>query len=314
MFSTTSRYRRLHDRLRRCALSLAAVMAIHPSPTIAFQTDATFGGVPSFSAAPGGEARYVRLAARDGRTRVTADFRGLQGDALSVSFDVDAGASRASMRGFGIAAAEIDSLSDTCRATAGCTQADLDAALVRYYRDHHLRVVQAAGQRPRLFVDIPEVVRRNRDAVRPVAAALRTLGSNRGFDGERILEAAVALVQGGLAYRTPASSEDGRQTLGFYTPPRALEQGFGDCDTKSALLAAILTDLGESRMIGVRVPGHYLLGLSREPRPGEAFVEYAGRPYVLVEAAGPASRRPGDVSDRTREALASREPLRIDPI
>ncbi|HKY92424.1 MAG TPA: hypothetical protein VJM11_15355, partial [Nevskiaceae bacterium] len=183
-----------------------------------------------------------------------------------------------------------------------------------YYQSHDLRITMRPGQRPRLFVDIPQVVRRNRDAVRPVADALRELGAQRGGDDAWLMDAAIALVQTGLEYRQPSDVENGRHTLGFYTPGRALEQGFGDCDTKSALLAAILTDLGQSGLVGVRVPGHYLLGVEREPKPGDAFVTWQGRRFVLIEAAGPAHRPPGQVSDRTRAAIDAREPMRIDPI
>src|SRR3546814_6517494 len=75
------------------------------------------------------------------------------------------------------------------------------------------------------------------------------------------MDAAVALVQTGLVYRKPSLRENGRQILGFYPPPRALESGYGDCDTKAALLAAILQNLTDAPIIGVHVPKHYLLGI-----------------------------------------------------
>jgi hypothetical protein len=320
MFSDRDHRRsRIRKWIRWCAISLAFVattaVANGDLDSVGLPTDGSYGTRSSdaLSSWDGGGA-YARSKSRSGLRRVTAQFPGTAGEALRVSYDVDANAARESMQAFGIVQNEIRSLENACRATKGCSQGELDQAVLRYYQSHDLRLTMRPGQRPKLFVDIPQVVRRNRDAVRPVVAALRELGAQRGGDEAWMLEAAVALVQTGLEYRQPSDVENGRQTLGFYTPARALEQGFGDCDTKSALLAAILSDLGQSGIVGVRVPGHYLLGVEREPKPGDAFVTWEGRRYVLIEAAGPAHRPPGQVSDRTRAAIAAREPMRIDPI
>ena len=259
-------------------------------------------------------ARYVRTTDRDGQSRVIADFEDHAGSAMRVSFDLESGASLASMQSFGFSQGEVLALRDRCRREGPCDQSELDDRLKQYYREHALSVREVPGKPTRLSVDIPSVVRRNRAQVQPLVAALRQLGSERGFEAEQLMGAATALVQGAMAYRSPAMLEDGRQTLGFYTPPRALEKGYGDCDTKSALLAAILANLGEERIIGVRVPDHYLLGVARQPRAGETALEFRGEPYVLIEAAGPAQRRFGDIGKQTRVALAQGQEIRIDPI
>lgn len=258
--------------------------------------------------------QYSRALDAQGRYRITADFHSVSGNPVSLSFRMEPAVSRSSMQEFGISTAEIDGLRRACERVAGCDQAEFDQRLKQYFSDHKLRLRSVPGQRSHLFVDIPEVVRHNRKHVRPVSEALRDLARAQGRDERWMFEAAVGLVQAGLAYREPANTDGGRQTLGFYTPPRALETGYGDCDTKSALLAAILLNLGYERLIGVRIPEHYLLGIAREPRDGEAFVRYQGQTYVLIEAAGPAVRRPGDVSERTRVALSQGESLRIDPM
>lgn len=258
--------------------------------------------------------RYVRTSDRDGQFRVTAEFADHDGEALRLNFSVDTDASLASMQAFGFKQAELTALHQACQRDATCTPTEFDRRMKQYYRAHALRAREIPGKPTRLSVDIPTVVRRNRAQVQPLVAALRQLGAERGYQTEGLMAAATALVQGGMAYRAPAALEDGRETLGFYTPPRALEKGYGDCDTKSALLAAIFANLGEERIIGVRVPNHYLLAVARQPRDGELSVEYRGEPYVLIEAAGPAQRRPGDVGKQTRLALAEGQEIRIDPI
>lgn len=246
--------------------------------------------------------------------RFHADFESLRGDALSISVLMDRAAGRLSMQGFGISEAEIEALRQACQDSGQCDGAEFDQRLARYFQEHKLRLRATPGQRARLSVDIPAVVRDSRAQVWPVAAALREMGREAARGEDWTLETAIALVQSGLAYRTPAAIEEGRKTLGFYTPPRALEKRYGDCDTKSALLAALLMNLGSERVVGVRVPDHYLLGVARAPQPGDRVVHYRGETFVLVEAAGPARRAPGQISDQTRAALDRGEPLRIDPM
>lgn len=259
-------------------------------------------------------ASYTTIPLGSDAYRVTSRFNGHDGRPLRVEFDLDRATALASMRDYGISQAEVDSLQAHCRASAQCTPESLDRMMRAYFREHGLRVQQSPDRRMRLSVDIPQVVRRNRAAVQPMVVALRDMAREEGFDADRRLSVATALVQSGFAYRAPKDFENGRRTLGFYTPPRTLEKGYGDCDTKSALLAAVLAGLGEKDVIGVHVPGHYLLGVAREPRDGEVSIEFGGRQYLLLEAAGPAARRPGDVAKTTRAALASGQSIRVDPI
>ncbi len=313
---TMSPFRRLCALLAQ-PVPLATLVLAALCSNAASANDQQLPGIPqvlNFGPAPHAGPRYFKTAADRGRYLVTADFRGLSGDALSIRFHLEQAAARNSMQAFGVSQDELDVLRERCQATRGCNQQVFDQHLMRYYREHKLRLRSVPGQRSRLFVDIPEVVRHNRAHVLPVSAALRRLASERGHDAEDLFESAVALVQTGLAYRTPSAVESGRQTLGFYTPPRALEKGYGDCDTKSALLAAIVKNLDGPRLIGVRVPGHYLLGIARTPGDNDAYVEYRGESFVLLEAAGPAPRRPGSISEQTRTALATGQELRIDPM
>lgn len=275
-------------------------------PFVSTLESPSLGGSPSSST-------YDATPYGDGY-RVTTRFNAHDGKPMRLAFDLDRATAMESMRDYGFSQDEVDALEVRCRSSHTCTAETLDQVMRAYYREHGLRVQQGANRRMRLSVDIPQVVRSNRAAVQPMVVALRELGRDQGFDEERRLSAATALVQSGFAYRLPRDIEDGRRTLGFYTPPRTMEKGYGDCDTKSALLAAVLAGLGEDRVIGVHVPGHYLLGVAREPRDGEMSVAFGGRHYLLLEAAGPAPRRPGDVSKATRAALASGQPIRIDPI
>ena len=300
---------RVFGALLAIALALGAVGA-HADET-AVDADALRSGAATDA---GSATRYRAATTDDGRYRISTRFETFDGEALDVAFELPAGASRKAVQEFGIADVELAALLQACRASRRCDQDTLDARTTRYYREHALRLRYVAGSAPHLYVDVAQVVQRNRTRVQPVAAALRRLAAEQGRSTQWAINAAVALVQSGLVYRKPALLEDGRRILGFYPPPRALERGYGDCDTKAALLAAILQNLTDAPIVGVHVPQHYLLGIAATPGSTQATLQYEGRPYVLVEASGPGRRRPGDIAERTRLALASGDGVRVDPM
>jgi hypothetical protein len=298
------------------ALALAAIQPATAATPTRDQEDASLTPASrAFSTrASSPRNRYHSTLTAQGHYQITADFLSLSGDPLSLGFKLSPAASRHSVQEFGVSVAELDALLETCRAGKHCDQQEYDRHTTRYYQAKALRLDYQKGQAPRLYVDVPKVVQRNREHVRPVAAAIRRLAQEHGHDQEWMIETAIALVQGGLRYRQPSTWEDGRKILGFYPPPRALEQGYGDCDTKAALLTAILQNLTNTPIIGVHVPRHYLIGIARKPREGQAYITHRGKPYVLIETAGPARRPPGEISATTQTALNKQQGIRIDPM
>jgi hypothetical protein len=172
----------------------------------------------------------------------------------------------------------------------------------RLYADAGFRL---AGNR--LEVDMRAVVRRNAPRLAPVAAELHKLARARGYSLDAAIDALVAMVQTALEYRIPPEEEDGRRTSGLHPPPQSFAQGWGDCDTKSALVASVLASFDAVKLIGVTItrPPHYLLAVQRVPRGGDTYLEYRGLPYVLLEAAGPGAFRPGTVGPDTLRFLQS---------
>ncbi|MES1945637.1 hypothetical protein PC39_16021 [Salinisphaera sp. PC39] len=255
--------------------------------------------------------RLARELGDDGVYRFQARFRDFEGRPLAIRFDMPAAWSRQATAEFGVSDVERKARYNRCQADPDCTWS---REWRRYYHDHGMRLLEQDNGRLKMVVDVPAAVARNRDRVRPVVRALRELAARNGRDTQWAMQAAMALVQGGMRYERPAQVENGRKILDFYPPPRALEQGYGDCDTKSALLAAILQHLTDRRIVGVHVPDHYLLGIAGEPAPGQRWIEHEGETYILVEASGPAIRPPGDVSDQTLAALEQGAGLRVDPM
>jgi hypothetical protein len=255
--------------------------------------------------------RYERADAQGGRTRVTAQFQNFNQDALTLQFELEAGAVRESLAEFGYAREEIDALLQGC---TGCDQAEFDRRAAAFYQSRGIATEMQPNGRLKLTVDVPKVVERNKPRLKPLAQALGRIARERDYGPDQTLGAAVAFVQTALKYQLPPNTEAGRNIIGFYPPPRTLELGLGDCDSKSALLAAMLAHFSGVRMVGVHIPKHYLVGVARVPRHGDAYIEYQGEPFVLMEAAGPAWRPPGMISDQTRDALSTMQGVRIDPL
>ena len=259
----------------------------------------------------GAQPSYERAEGAEGTYGLRAKFQNFNNDALTLEFNLHPDTVAESLQEFGYDKAEIDQLLASC---TGCDQAEFDKRSIAFYESRAISAQKQPDGRVRLSVDIRAVVERNKARVRPLAEALGELARQHNYGPDQTLGAAVSFVQTALKYEQPPSTENGRNIIGFYPPPRALELGLGDCDTKSALLAAMLKPFSGIRMVGVHVPKHYLVGVARVPRHGDAFIEYKGEPFVLMEASGPAWRPPGFISDTTKAALATMQGVRIDPL
>ncbi|TBR24091.1 hypothetical protein EPO15_04730 [bacterium] len=200
-------------------------------------------------------------------------------------------------------------------------QGDLEktlASLSAEYRRKRMAVYTNAGFRMKdgktVEADIPGMAKRNWKRVRPVAKAFSELAEEEDFETEDLVGAVVAMTQTSLRYEVPDTKEGSRIIGGAMPPPQTLVLGQGDCDTKTAVISAILLNWPNIKLIGLAIPGHYLMAYQRAPRRGEVFVEHQGEPYVMIESAGPAWLPPGVVGDQTQAYLDSGQDFRIQPI
>ena len=164
-----------------------------------------------------------------------------------------------------------------------------------------------------LTADIPAIARRNVKDLRPFARELASTAEKNGYDSSEIVGAVLSLVQTAFLYENVPMFINGRQTGGIYPPLETVAKGRGDCDTKSALLASILLNWGKMKLVGVGVPNHYLMAVLRNPAKGDAFVEYEGLRYVLMEPAGPGWLPIGVVGTTTTALLNAGASLAIEP-
>lgn len=94
---------------------------------------------------------------------------------------------------------------------------------------------------------------------------------------------------------------------GFSPPLAILNQNKGDCDSKAVLAAALIRAfLPGNPMKLVLLHDHALLAISMTPLATDETLMVEGLPYILLDPTGPGQLKLGEVSDSTRQGLASR--------
>jgi hypothetical protein len=198
------------------------------------------------------------------------------------------------------------------------SQLDAAAAAIEKEYDRKLREYLAArgfdlesGGLTR--IDMPAIVERNGPLVKPLAEVIDRIAISHGYGSMDITGAVLSFAQTAVRYREPDAAYEGKKTGGILPPITAIVQGWGDCDTKTALVSSILSNWPQIRMIGISVPGHYLMAVLQIPGKSDLFIEYQGLKYVLLEPSGPAWLPPGRVADETLAQLNAGDGVSFHP-
>lgn len=291
-------------------------------------------GVEVFGQGSGGEGGGSKTFQR---TRKTAEgyfaeygFSNFNRDLLSVRFSVARKAFEQYDADFGYTKADLNAIEDwhnTARQGAyqyavkqKKGQAAVDAAMANLKLERDKKVKEYMSSRGfKLLpgnvvrVDMPLLVRRNAPLLKNLALVFETIATERSYDSESLIGSVTSMVQTSLVYRIPPTNEGAKHTGGLLPPMKAAVQGWGDCDTKTGLLSSILANWPHMRMVGLAVPGHYLMAVLRIPGKGDMFIEHGGLQYVLIEPAGPAWLPPGTVAESTVAMLQAGEGYKIEP-
>lgn len=107
----------------------------------------------------------------------------------------------------------------------------------------------------------------------------------------------------------PLQSSDGLRGVTFLMPEQVLAQNRGDCDSKSALMMALLAALyPDLPQAIVYIPDHALLAVALPAYSGnEETVAIEGQPFLPLEVTGPAELAPGVLGEKSRLYLRSHE-------
>ncbi|MDE2512123.1 MAG: hypothetical protein KGL74_13445 [Elusimicrobia bacterium] len=199
-------------------------------------------------------------------------------------------------------------------------QAAVDAAAARIQQEYEKKLLQYLEDRGFVMekggvtrIDMPAVVRRNGPQIKPLAQTFERIATQNGYGSMDIIGAVLSFAQTAVKYRQPDDVYKGKHTGGILPPITTVVLGWGDCDTKTALVSSILSNWAQMRMVGISVPGHYLMAVLQIPDKGDMFVEYKGLQYILLEPAGPAWLPPGKVADETVAQLNGSDGYKIYP-
>lgn len=128
--------------------------------------------------------------------------------------------------------------------------------------------------------------------MRETAAELKNEAIRVGYENTRQLNGMIASFVQSMTYRIPPETRrdhDGRNILtgGITMPLETLYHGYGDCDTKTVLFAAILNNFEGAGVILLKGNGHMFAGIRMEPRMYEKYILVKGEKYVLLELTTP---------------------------
>ncbi|HAH32919.1 MAG TPA: hypothetical protein DCL44_11465 [Elusimicrobia bacterium] len=270
-----------------------------------------------------------RIRHENGILEARYNFLNFNKDKLTISFTMTDRDYGSYLTGYGYSDTELSNLNkwqnatrqkEWAKALKKGSKADGNKALAAVDWEYDVRLKELFRSRGftlqpgnMVVCDIPGVVKSNLPFLKPLALAFQKISTDKEYGPEETVGAVLSMVQTAIRYKIPPMMEGGRHTGGLLPPARALLNGWGDCDTKTALAASILGNWSGMRLVGVAVPGHYLMAIRRIPAKGDTFVNYNGLEYVLIEPAGPAWLEPGTVGRNTAALLQGAEGYKIEP-
>ena len=194
---------------------------------------------------------------RDGANRKAEyHFINFNKDALSITFAMPDAEYRRYAAAYGYSDADLDILKSWREKTrqeawkaalpaGGKAAADKAVADVDLEYDTRLRaLLRSRGLALRagnvVECDMPVIVKKNIKTLNPLAMAFQKLAVEKKYGEEDMVGAVVSMVQTAILCKIPPAIENGLHTGGLLPPAKSLLSGWGDCDTKTGLLASIL--------------------------------------------------------------------------
>lgn len=265
-----------------------------------------------------GRGSFQRIRRAPAGYFVQYGFRNFNQDELVLTAKIPAQSVEESVREFGYRPEQLKPINAWYQETRDKTGEQMPAGVDKEYQRRRRGFYQSVGFRvtgPReVAADVPAMIRRNAGRLVPAVEAFSRIAQERDYGAEELSGAVASMAQTAMRYSEVGTYQGTKVIGGMLTPPYAFVQGQGDCDTKSALIASILANWSNVHLVGLDIPGHYLLAMRRAPARGDAYVEYEGFPYVMIESSGPAWLVPGKVGEYTQQYLASGKLFGIQPI
>lgn len=148
--------------------------------------------------------------------------------------------------------------------------------------------------------NLPRIARQEAPYVKRIQKSMaRAIFMNDYRSDREITATILAFVQNAIPYKIPPEDH----LSGLLLPVEALVEKYGDCDTKSLLMAALLSYWKHIKIIVIHLEKHCFLGAAIPVVPGDDVFEYNGKKYVLMEPAGK-NWKLGKISDYSKEEMS----------
>ncbi|MCR9206066.1 MAG: hypothetical protein NXH75_15895 [Halobacteriovoraceae bacterium] len=149
----------------------------------------------------------------------------------------------------------------------------------------------------KLVFDYEKIIEESRPLIRPLYLEFLRIVKKYDLSKREKVELIMRFLQD-IPYGIPPTNYKNRYIGGLFPPVELLKNKWGDCDSKSLLMATLLSFDKDyfNRLAIILVPGHALLGIRMVPGPYEKCIRFGGFSYVYAEPVG-LSRTPLGVTN-----------------
>lgn len=139
-----------------------------------------------------------------------------------------------------------------------------------------------------LYFKYDQVINNSKSIVAPLYLRFKSYIQAHQLKRREQVELIMRFLQD-IPYYIPPMNYQDRFIGGLFPPSEVLKHGKGDCDSKSVLMAAILSHdpFYYDKLAMILVPGHALLAIEAPPLAYDQYIEFQGRTFVYAEPVGP---------------------------
>jgi len=142
-------------------------------------------------------------------------------------------------------------------------------------------------EKGRVAFDYTKVVMESKNIVAPLYSQFHAIQTKYNLNKREKIELIMKFLQD-IPYGVPPTNYQSRYIGGLFPPSETLRNGWADCDSKSVLMATLLSfdPYFYDKLAMILVPGHALLGIQDVPGPYDKTVHFLGRQFVYAEPVG----------------------------
>lgn len=140
----------------------------------------------------------------------------------------------------------------------------------------------------RFSIDYDWVIHHSNRSITDIAKRIRSTARRKGYRSRRDLIGAFASFVQSLEYRVPPDhrvNEEGEKilTAGAMMPLETLSLGWGDCDSKSLLFAALVHSINLAEVCFIVMDEHLFVGVQLSPNQDDQTIPHKGKDWILIE-------------------------------